>query len=78
MTDKIDKSVKAELIKRGKDMTRIGLVMFVVAAVFFELVIGISGHSLGRYSLPLLLIVLGVFLLIRNALSKRPTITCLI
>ena len=57
---------RADLVKSGKDLIRVGLIIFVIAAVFFELVIGVSGHSLGRYSLPLLLIVLGFFLLIRN------------
>ena len=57
---------RAELVQTGKDLIRVGLIIFVVAAVFFELVIGVSGHSLGSYSLPLLLIVLGVFLLLRN------------
>ncbi len=56
-----------ELVKSGKDLIRVGLVMFLIAAVFFELVIGISGFGLGRYGLPLLLIVLGLFLLVRNA-----------
>ena len=56
-----------ELMKSGKDLIRAGLVMFVIAAVFFELIIGVSGFSLGRYGLPLLLIVLGLFLLVRNA-----------
>ena len=56
----------AELVKSGKDLTRVGLIMFVITAVFFELVIGVSGFGLGRYGLPLLLIVLGLFLLLRN------------
>jgi hypothetical protein len=56
-----------ELVKSGKDLVRVGLVIFVIAAVFFELVIGVSGFGLGRYGLPLLLILLGLFLLVRNA-----------
>ncbi|MBK8905282.1 MAG: hypothetical protein IPM53_29135 [Anaerolineaceae bacterium] len=55
-----------ELVKTGKDLLRVGLIIFVVAAVFFELVIGVSGLGFGRYGLPLLLIALGLFLLIRN------------
>lgn len=57
---------RAELVKSGKDLTRVGLAMSVIAAVFFELVIGVSGFGLGRYGLPLLLILLGLFLLVRN------------
>lgn len=55
-----------ELVKAGKDLARVGLIMFVVAAVFFELVLGVSGFGFGQYGLPLLLILLGLFLLVRN------------
>jgi hypothetical protein len=58
---------QADLVKSGKDLTRVGLGIFVVAAVFFELILGVNGFGLGRYGLPLLLIVLGMFLLLRNA-----------
>lgn len=57
---------RADLVKTGKDLVRVGLIIFVVAAVFFELVIGINGYSLGRYVLPVLLIALGFLLLARN------------
>jgi hypothetical protein len=43
---------RADLVKSGKDLIRVGLSIFMVAAVFFELVIGVSGHSLGNYGLP--------------------------
>jgi hypothetical protein len=56
-----------ELVKSGKDLIRVGLVIFVIAAVFFELIMGVSGFGLGRYGLPLLLILLGSFWLVRNA-----------
>lgn len=62
---------RPELVKSGKDLTRIGLVLFVVAAVFFELVLGVSGFGQIRYGLPLLLIVLGLFLLLRNVAGGR-------
>lgn len=57
---------RADLVKSGKGLTRVGLIIFVIAAVFFEFVIGVNGHSLGRYGLPLILILLGLFLLARN------------
>lgn len=60
-----------ELVKAGKDLIRVGLVMFVIAAVFFELVIGVSGFGLGRYGLPMLLILLGIFSLVRNVRHGR-------
>ena len=55
-----------DLVKSGKDLTGVGLVLFVAAAAFFELVIGVNGFGLGRSVFPLLLIGLGLFLLIRN------------
>lgn len=57
---------RSDLSKAGWDMAKVGLVMFVVAAIFFELVIGVSGFGLGRLGWPVLLIALGGFLLLRN------------
>ncbi|MCL4265193.1 MAG: hypothetical protein KJ069_18400 [Anaerolineae bacterium] len=57
---------RADLMKSGKDLVKVGLGIFVVAAVFFELIIGLNGHGLGTYALPLLLIGLGFVLLVRN------------
>lgn len=61
-----DRPDRAELVSAGKNLVRVGLVIFVVAAVFLELIIGVSGHGLGSYGLPLLLIGFGLFLLLRN------------
>lgn len=60
---------RAALVKEGKDLTRVGLTIFAVAIIFFELVLSINGFGLGRYGLSLLLIVLGIFLLLRNLRS---------
>ncbi len=57
---------RADLKKSGRDLVKVGLGIFVVAAVFFELVIGINGFGVGTYALPLLLIGLGFVLLLRN------------
>lgn len=57
---------KPELQQRGWDVAKVGLSIFVVAAVFFEFIIGVSGFGLGRIGWPLLLIGLGLFLFIRN------------
>lgn len=62
---------RPELVKSGKDVTKVGLGMFVVAAVFFEFIIGINGHGMGRFGWPLLLIAFGFFLLIRNLWANR-------
>ena len=55
---------QTDTIKSGMQMLIIGLVIFIVGFVFFELVIGISGFGLGRYGWPLLLIGLGVLLVL--------------
>lgn len=60
---------KPEARARGRDMVKIGLSIFVVAAIFFELIIGISGFGLGSFSWPLLLIALGLFLVARNLMA---------
>jgi hypothetical protein len=57
---------RAELVQTGKELIRVGLIIFVLGAIFFELFIGINGFGFGRYGLPLLLVMLGVFLLLRN------------
>lgn len=55
-----------ELRQRGWDVAKVGLGIFVVAAIFFEFIMGVSGFGLGHFSWPLLLIGLGLLLLIRN------------
>ena len=60
-----------ELVRDGKRMATIGIVIFLVGAAFFELIIGLSGFGLGRLGLgpyvwPILLIGLGVIVLIRS------------
>jgi len=57
--------------KEGGELIRVGLTLFVVAFVFFELVLGISGFGLGRMALPVALIVLGLFFLARTLLGGR-------
>ncbi|MCL4869786.1 MAG: hypothetical protein KJ063_12535 [Anaerolineae bacterium] len=57
---------KPDLRQKGWDVAKAGLSIFLVAAVFFELIIGVSGFGLGRFGWPLLLIGLGVFLFARN------------
>lgn len=60
----------SELVNSGLRMAGIGLVIFLIAAAFFELVIGISGRSLPYANLlwPLLLIGVGLLFLLRNLL----------
>jgi hypothetical protein len=60
-------------IKSGLNLAGIGLGIFVFAAFFFELVIGISGFHFGGawYCWPGLLIGLGIVVLFSNFLSRR-------
>ena len=60
---------RQQVVKSGLALARIGGIIFVVGAVFFELVIGISGF---RYiGWPALLIAAGVLLLVRNFTGPR-------
>jgi hypothetical protein len=60
-------------VKSGLKLTKVGLGIFVGAAFFFELVIGISGFRFGRawYCWPGLLIGLGILVLFSSFLSRR-------
>ncbi len=58
-------SNRPDQLRTGREMLKVGLILFLVAAVFFELVIGISGRgTIVRYVLPVLLIGLGAYLLL--------------
>lgn len=52
------------MTQSGMRLTLIGLAIFAVGFVFFELIIGVSGFGLGRWAWPLLLIGLGVLLVL--------------
>jgi hypothetical protein len=65
---------RGDLAASGGWLIGAGLVGFLVLAVFFEVVVGISGRpfgSAGRYGLALLLIVAGLVLLGRRLLAAR-------
>jgi hypothetical protein len=53
-------------VKEGLNLAGIGLVIFLVAGAFFELVVGLSGFGLGPLALPFLLIGLGIVLILVN------------
>jgi hypothetical protein len=60
-------------VKEGLNLAGIGLVIFLVAGAFFELVLGVSGFGLGPLALPFLLIGLGVVLILVNLVrTLRP------
>jgi len=65
---------RGDLAASGGWLIAAGLVAFVVAAVFFEVVIGIGGRGYGvagRYALAALLILAGLVLLGRRLLAAR-------
>jgi len=62
---------KPDNVKEGGELIRVGLTLFVIAFVFFELVLGVSGFGLGRLALPVALIALGLFFLARTLWRNR-------
>jgi hypothetical protein len=56
------------VVATGKRLATVGIAIFLVGAVFFELIIGISGFGFGRFLLPVLLIGLGGLFLVRSLL----------
>jgi hypothetical protein len=58
-------------IGSGIGLVTVGGTIFVVGAIFFELIIGISGFRLGPIWLPVILIGLGVLGLIRTLFFRR-------
>ena len=62
-------------VRNGLAMAGVGVVIFVVAGAFFELVIGINGFGLNASWLcwPILLIGAGVITLIANLIPRRNT-----
>jgi uncharacterized membrane protein HdeD (DUF308 family) len=62
---------RSHLVTVGMRLVKVGLAIFIAGAVFFELIIGISGFGLGNWGWPVLLIALGVVLLVRYFLPAR-------
>lgn len=58
-------------VRDGTRVATIGVILFAVGAVSFELIIGISGFGLGRYGWPVLLIGLGVLWLLSALLPRK-------
>ena len=59
---------RPDLISSGKTVVTVGLIIFLVGAVFFEMLLGIS--RLGSVLIPVLLILIGGYLLFKNIFSK--------
>lgn len=59
---------RPDMVSSGKTVVTVGLIIFLVGAVFFEMLIGIS--QLGGILIPVILIGLGGFLLFKNIIKK--------
>lgn len=68
------KKDRDSITEAGRRLMNLGLFMFAVGFVFFELIIGISGFGLSQFGLPvfpLLLIFAGLFVLVRSVARNR-------
>ena len=65
------------MLRRGRTLIFVSLLIFMIGFVFFESILGISGTDygvVGKAALPALLIVIGAILLVRSIQrSRRPT-----
>lgn len=62
------------LQKNGSQVARVGLIIFGIGFIFFELIIGLNGFGLGRFGLPALpvvIIAIGVLILVRALTDKH-------
>lgn len=62
------------LVKNGKNLIEVGLTMFIVFFIFFELMLNISGKNLipfGLPAFPVALIALGIFIILRAILRSK-------
>jgi hypothetical protein len=62
---------RPETARTGRSLALIGVMLFLIGAVFFELIIGISGFGLGSYAWPVLLIGAGVLWLLRGLMAGK-------
>ncbi|MGV8026865.1 MAG: hypothetical protein AB2L18_09940 [Anaerolineaceae bacterium] len=65
---------RASIVKNGKGLIEVGLTMFFIFFVFFELILNISGKNLipvGLPAFPVALIVMGIFIILRTVLRKK-------
>jgi hypothetical protein len=62
-----------DMVVAGRRSALIGVALFVVGAIFFELVVGISGFGLGLgdFGWPLGLVIVGIVLLVGGFLYRR-------
>ncbi len=69
------RSAEEGMRKTGEGMTRVGLIIFLVAGVFFELVLRISAGVTARLFWPAMLVLAGVYLVLRQTgLGRRAAV----
>jgi hypothetical protein len=69
-----DRKGRSMIVESGIRLAKIGIIIFAAGFIFFEMVIGISGfglRSLGLPVIPSILIIAGVFVLIKTLLRKE-------
>jgi hypothetical protein len=62
------------MLRRGRALVFIGVLIFMIGFVFFESILGVSGMDYGVFgkgALPALLIVIGIILLVRSVQRSR-------
>lgn len=62
------------IVQSGRRLVSLGLMMFAIGFVFFELIIGISGFGLAKFGLPvfpMILIFTGLIVLVRSMAKGR-------
>jgi hypothetical protein len=62
---------RPDKIHIGRGLATVGGGIFLVGFVFFELLLNISGFGLGRWAWPVLLLLLGVFLVVRTLRGRE-------
>jgi hypothetical protein len=63
-----------KIVQSGRKLINLGLLMFAIGFVFFELIIGINGFGIGNFGLPVLpvmMIFVGVVILARALIKNR-------
>jgi cation transport ATPase len=62
------------IVQSGRKLANLGMVMFVIGFVFFELILGISGFGLARFGLPvfpMMLIFAGLIVLVSTLMRRK-------
>lgn len=59
------------IVKSGRRLANIGLTIFTIGFVFFELILGVSGYGFGLPVFPMILIFVGLFILVRSFMRNR-------